>query len=214
MENTIYFVFKDKCPDQDYLKKINYNDLEEFIEDNTHEEAIIEDISGAYEAYKYTSFNDYFDNQEEILSKIKNELNIIDSIAPVIFKEDTSFENDNYMKITTNKEQLRTFLKFISNLNEEFLNIHKEQINNTTGNLPSINQLDDPSSAFYKDLTHIRDTYTDPFKQDCAFIIMDLKSGDIDYLDKNDFIDKTISYANKECDVTYYVSKKLCAEYW
>lgn len=214
MVKTIYFVFEDECPTKDDLKKEGYDDLIDFLNYNVLENDIADSILGAYDTKTYTFFSDYFDNQNDVLSKIKEELNITDSVSPILFKEDTSFQNDDYMKITTNKEQLRTFLKFITNLHEEYLNIYKEQIHNDTGNLPQVNQLNDAMSPSHKDLTHIRNQYTDPFKQDCAFGVIDIETESIDFYDKNEFINEVIWNANKENKVTYYVNTKLCAEYW
>lgn len=214
MVKTIYFVFEDKCPTQDDLKKEGYDDLIDFLNYNVLEDDIADSILGAYDTKTYTFFSDYFDNQNDVLSKIREELNIIDGVSPILFKEDTSFQNDNYMKITTNKEQLRNFLKFITNLHEEYLNIYKEQIHNDTGNLPQVNQLNDAMSPSHKDLTHIRNQYTDPFKQDCAFGVIDIETENIDFYDKNEFINEVIWNANTKNKVTYYVHIKLCAEYW
>lgn len=214
MVKTIYFVFEDKCPTQDDLKKEGYDDLIDFLNYNVLEDDIADSILGAYDTKTYTFFSDYFDNQNDVLSKIREELNIIDGVSPILFKEDTSFQNDNYMKITTNKEQLRNFLKFITNLHEEYLNIYKEQIHNDTGNLPQVNQLNDAMSPSHKDLTHIRNQYTDPFKQDCAFGVIDIETENIDFYDKNEFINEVIWNANTKNKVTYYVHTKLCAEYW
>lgn len=212
---VIYYVFKEKIPTQEDLDKNDYINLEEFIDDNGSygSGVITNDITNMYNLFTNAFYTNFSDTHAEFISKLKIDLNVTDEINPSLFDEDTSFKDISYIKLTTNRTKLKNYLNFILNLNEDYLNIYKHQINNTSDELPRIDEINHASNPNNYDVYINKNFHTTNGLQRCAIGVIDVDNEYVQYYDKNDFIDNVIWNYNKNDICTYYVHTQLCGEY-
>lgn len=207
----IYYIFEDHIPSQNQILKKGYDSLAEFIFESTTIDALVEDITRAYDG----SINDHIeillDENETVISKIKHDLNIDTHIGPSLFTEDTSYKHNDYMKLITNETILKNYLNFIVNLNEELSKIQKEQIEDTSKKLPHIDRVNNAQNKKYNTFTKTRDEYVNPVFQKCAIALIDIETENIEFYDLNEFINLMINNVNYNKSTTYYVHSKLCA---
>lgn len=212
---NIYYVFENVVPTQDELKEQGCESLSEFIKDFSEESELLNDITYV-NYYKHgESIENALGNEPTILSKIKYDLNIDTKEDPKVFVEDTSYKHDDYIKITSNRDILKKYLKFIYDLNEEFVKIQQKQLKDDNDKmLPNINQiLNSIIGEPYHEFTTKRDMYTNPIFQKCAIAIVDVELGSIVYCDLEEFIDQTINLVGYGDIPTYYIHTKLCSIY-
>ena len=211
----IYYLFEDKIPTQDELELEGYDDVEDYIQNTLGDDDILNEIHGAYYCEINTSPTEFVGNDNLVIPKIKNDLNIDSTIDAKLFEEDTSYKHDDYMKLITNETILKNYLSFIVNLNEEFSKIQKEQIENASKKLPHIDQVNNAQNKKYNTFTKTRDEYINPVFQKCAIALIDIeadyKFDSIAFYDLNEFINLMINAVNYNQSATYYVHSKLCA---
>lgn len=209
----IYYLFEDKIPTQDELELEGYNDVEEYIQNTLGDEEILNEIHGAYYCEINISPNEFVGNDNLVIPKIKNDLNVDSTIDAKLFEEDTSYKHDDYIKITSNKYILTNYVKFVINLNQDFLNIQKQQVENQHEDLPHVNQINNAYELKHNDFTDTRLRYVDPLYQRCAIAIVNIEEETVTCYNLIDFINLCINQINFNHTPTYYVHTKLCAHY-
>ena len=211
---NIYYVFENEVPTQNELKEQGYESLSEFIEKVSDESDILNDVTCVNE-YKHNELIEKEHNNEPtVLSKIKYDLNIDTKKDPKVFVEDTSYKHDDYIKITTNKNILKKYLKFIYDLNEDFIKIQQKQLKDDNDKvLPNTNQMLGSHDREYYEFTRTRDMYTNPVFQKCAIAVIEVETETVMYYDLEDFINEIIDVYAYDDIPTYYVHTKICSIY-
>lgn len=219
MGSIIYYVFKDSYPSQELLNKKGYEDLEEFIVENTNEEKVPNSITGAgYDAEFIVPFTEYIEyispdgeiNNEAITRKIKNDLNINRDNEPSLFMEDKTFKDNAYIKLKTNDHLLREYLTFVAHLELDYMNLYKQQLKNISEDVPYINTVNYENSNSCKELVRKKRIHTNPLYQKCGIAIIDIEHDNIEFFDQNEFINELIWEFNTYNITTYYVNKQFC----
>lgn len=209
----IYYLFEDRIPTQDELELEGYNDVEEYIQNTLSDEDILNEIHGAYYCEINISPTEFVGNKDLVVPKIKHDLNIDSTIDAKLFEEDTSYKHDNYIKITSSKNILTDYVKFVIDLNQDFLNIQKQQVENQHEDLPHVNQINNAYELKYNDFTDTRARYVDPLYQRCAIAIVNIEEETVTCYNLIDFINYCINQINFNHTPTYYVHTDLCAHY-
>ena len=219
MSSIVYYVFRDEYPSQKLLNKKGYEDLEEFIVENTNEEKVPNSITGAgYDAEFIVPFTEYIKyispddeiNNEAVTRKIKNDLNIDRDNEPSLFVEDKSFKDNAYIKLKTNDHLLREYLTFVAHLELDYMNLYKQQLKNISEDVPYINTVNYENSNSCKELVRKKRIHTNPLYQKCGIAIIDIEHDNIEFFDQNEFINELIWEFNTYNITTYYVNKQIC----
>lgn len=219
MSSIVYYVFRDEYPSQKLLNKKGYEDLEEFIVENTNEEKVPNSITGAgYDAEFIVPFTEYIKyispddeiNNEAVTRKIKNDLNIDRDNEPSLFVEDKSFKDNAYIKLKTNDHLLREYLTFVAHLELDYMNLYKQQLKNISKDVPYINTVNYENSNSCKELVRKKRIHTNPLYQKCGIAIIDIEHDNIEFFDQNEFINELIWEFNTYNITTYYVNKQIC----
>ena len=221
MSSIIYYVFRDEYPSQELLNKKGYEDLEQFIIENTDEEKVPKSITGAgYDAELIVPFSEYLEfiltdgkaDNEAVTKRIKNDLNIDRDNEPSLFVEDKTFKDNAYIKLKTNNHLLRQYLTFVAHLELDYMDLYKQQLKNISEDVPYINTVNYENSNSCKELVRKKRMYTDPLYQKCGIAIVDIEHEDIEFLDQNEFINELIWEFNTYNITTYYVNKQICVD--